>query len=186
MKNTNFLRELIKDFKKHAIQDDDTTVFAITKHSKSLYKKIYEETYTFSNVNDLDEIIYTIDADISVDDITRQKFYIVFQEIFLNIFEHAYRENYDKQEIIKNNKKFNNIYGKLHIKLYKNDKYFYIIIKDEGKGFDVSNVLKLENKINFKRYHRRGLLLLLNIVSGLFFENNGRCAHIYIRREDGN
>jgi len=182
---SNFLRELLRDFKKHVTQDDDTTVYAITKHLNN-YKKIYENIFTFSSKKDLDKFIFEIDTHLTLDNVIKQKFYLVFQEIFLNIFEHAYRQDYDKHEIIKNNQKFPDINGKIKVKIYENEEYFNIIINDNGRGFDVSKILKLENKNNFKRYHRRGLLVLLNIVSGLFFEDNGRCVNIYIRKENGN
>ena len=182
---SNFLRELLRDFKKHVTQDDDTTVYAITKHLNN-YKQIYENIFTFSSKKDLDKFIFEIDTHLTLDNVIKQKFYLVFQEIFLNIFEHAYRQDYDKHEIIKNNQKFPDINGKIKVKIYENEEYFNIIINDNGRGFDVSKILKLENKNNFKRYHRRGLLVLLNIVSGLFFEDNGRCVNIYIRKENGN
>jgi len=182
---SDFLREILKDFKQNAIQDDDTTVYAIIKQQNN-YEKIYEKSFFFSSKKDLDGIISEIDAKLNEDENTKQKFYLVFQEILLNIFEHAYRKNYDKQEIIQKNQDFSDIKGEIHIKICKNEEYFNIIIKDRGKGFDVTNILKLENKNNFKRFHRRGLLVLLNIVCGLFFEDNGRIVHIFIRRKNGN
>ncbi len=182
---TDFLREIIKDFKQNAIQDDDTTVYAIIKQQNN-YEIIYEKSFFFSSKKDLDNIIHEIDVKLNEDETTKQKFYLIFQEIFLNIFEHAYRKNYDKQEILQKNQDFSDIKGEIHIKICKNEEYFNIIIKDQGRGFDVTNILKLENRNNFKRFHRRGLLVLLNIVCGLFFEDNGRIVHTFIRRKNGN
>ena len=184
---SNFLREILKDFKKNAVQDDDTTVYAIiNQKNQTQYKKIFEYKFTFSSKEDLDKIILKLDNKLKVDELTKQKLYLIFQETFLNIFEHAYRENYNKHEIIENNKDFSKINGQIDIKINKNDQYLNIIIKDNGKGFDVSKILKHENKINFKKYHRRGLLILLNIVDGIFFDDNGRCVHIYLRSNHGN
>lgn len=182
---SDFLREIINDFKKNAIQDDDTTVYAILKQ-KYNYETLYENSFTFSSKKDLDNIINTIEKYIHTDEITKQKIYLTLQEILLNIYEHAYRTNYDKQKILEKNQDFTQINGKIYIKISQNSKYFNIIIKDDGRGFDVSKILRLENKHNFKRFHRRGLLLILNMVSGLFFEDNGRRVNIYIRKNNGN
>jgi len=178
-----FLRDLIRDFKHTAIQQDDITVFSINK-PPMMDEIVYSKEHIFKTKSDLDDIINGVDSLIKDSEIIKQKIFIILQELLLNVFEHAYRHNYDKQEIIKNEQEFDPIEGWLRLEVRKNKEFYYIIVEDRGKGFDITKILRLENQINFKRFHRRGLMLILNTISGLFFENGGRKVNVYIRREN--
>jgi len=184
VKESLFLRELLKDFKKHANQDDDVTIFFLTKE-QNFPETLFEKEIVFKEKRDLDDIITKIDETINDSSFIKQQIFLTLQEMFLNIMEHAYGK-LDKQSAIENEEEISIKGGWLKVSVMKNDLYYKIVIEDRGKGFDATEVLRSESEIDFKRYHKRGLLMLLNSVSGLFFENNGTKAHIYIRRANAN
>jgi anti-sigma regulatory factor (Ser/Thr protein kinase) len=182
LKQKHFLRELIRDFKRHATQEDDITMFCINK-APSGFKTIYDREMFFKTKYELDEIIEEIEEILRDKDLSKQKIFLCLQEIFTNVFEHAYREDINKEKI--NPKNLTPVQGWVKITLKQNDEFYYLIIEDNGKGFDVSSTIKIENEIDVDRLYKRGLFMLLNTVSGVFFENNGKKVNIFIRRDDG-
>jgi len=175
-----FLRDLIKDFKKHAIQDDDITAISFHKFPTDM-KLLYERECYFKDVEDLDRVILEINDLIPESERQKQKIIFALQEILLNIYEHAYRD-IDKQTLIIQGKKLTPIKGWAKITLKENENYYLINIADKGKGCNYTEILKMENKIDLDKFHGRGLVMLSNITSGVFFENNGRVVNIFIRR----
>jgi ribose 5-phosphate isomerase RpiB len=170
----NFLNEIIKDFNKNAIQEDDISIVFFRKDFDDL-KEIFYKSYKVSFEN-IDYIINEIDQ-IIVND----KLVFVLHELLLNSYEHVAISVKNKEQFLKKGKKIykEKVDVKVFIKILENNKYLVLHYCDSGEGFDISKLIDLEDR----RFHARGIKMIRKMSEGIFFNEKGNCVKIYLKKE---
>jgi serine/threonine-protein kinase RsbW len=62
------------------------------------------------------------------------------------------------------------------------DEKLCFIVKDQGKGFDFSNLPDPTAPENIEKENGRGIFLIKNLADDLVFDDNGRVVNIYFNR----
>jgi serine phosphatase RsbU (regulator of sigma subunit) len=147
-----FLNDIVKDFKKNAIQSDDTTIIYIKK-GKFKLKKIYEKEIKIASTHDIDEFLKSFNIEIP----KKEKIEFILQELLMNSYEHSFLKLKNlKNAFLKDNKleiEKNSNFIKVKISIYESDKLIKVHYTDEGKGFDI-DILK---KLSKNKLHGRGI-----------------------------
>jgi hypothetical protein len=172
-----FLNDILKDFKKHAIQSDDTTVIYVKKE-KFVFNKIYEKEIDISKEN-IDKFLKELDER----NITKkEKIEFVLHELLMNSYEHSLLEYKKlKDSILRDNEieieTKNNITANVFI--YENDEFIKIDYSDNGKGFNI-DILKTLSR---NKLHGRGIKMIKAIADGFFYNSKGNGAYIFFYKD---
>jgi serine phosphatase RsbU (regulator of sigma subunit) len=172
-----FLHDIVTDFKKHAIQSDDTTIIYVKKE-KFKFNKIYEKEVAISKEN-IDKFLKEFD---NFEIAKKEKVEFVLQELLMNSYEHSLLKlGKLKDAILKDNeikiKGENSIEAKIDI--YEDDKFIKIEYSDNGEGFNI-DILKTLSR---NKLHGRGIKMMKAITDGFFYNYKGNSVNIFIYKD---
>lgn len=184
IQHTKFLYNIINDFKHHVKKaDDDVTIIMLSKDTDT-YTPILKDHFLIQKenithfVDNLEEKLIPL----SLKPKLANKIVFIFNEMLLNVYEHAHLKlSDDKHRIIKNNQKidYNDTKQNVAIMLSQSSTHLKISIDDHGPGFDVGEIMKRKF---FDKYHGRGLQLVLKLSEGFFYSDKGNIVNIYLKR----
>ena len=138
--------------------------------------------------NDISAIPYVIDAIFSNASYLFKNDYFIrvgLQEILLNAIEHGNLNiSYDKKHDVLENGNYssflkerinNELYSKkkVDIKVFTNNEYLKIIVKDEGDGFDIDSIPDVNDPENLMRESGRGVLMAMNSFDEVNYNTTG-------------
>ena len=172
--NFIFLNDILRDYKKNAIQSDDTTIIYLKKE-KWEFKKLYSETIDIS-IDNINEFLRNFDSKIKVENIEKMSF--ILQELLMNSYEHsALKLQKLKNSVLRKDKidLENDTEIKAEINILENDLFVKLEYIDNGDGFDI-DVLKTLGK---DKFHGRGIKMIKSIADGFFYNPKGNGVNIY-------
>ena len=173
-KNNSFLKNLVKDFEKNAIQDDDISIIHYKKDK--INKKIFEIDGIIENKKNIDLLLEKIPNNLK----SYEKIIYILQELFMNTLEHGIYELHSKKEkiyidnLIAKNKNIS-----VQVSIFEKNDIIKIVYKENSKGFDV-NILKDLYKA---KYHGKGIKIIKFLSEGVFFNYKGNEIKIFIKEK---
>jgi hypothetical protein len=175
--NFVFLNDIIKDFKKHAIQSDDTTVIYLKKE-KFKFREIYKEKLEISKQN-INKFLKDFE---SIKVIKKEKIEFILQELLMNSYEHSSLQLRNlKDAILRDNKielaTKNSITA--NIIIYENDEFIKLDYSDNEEGFN----LDIFKTLSRDKLHGRGIKMIKSISDGCFYNLKGNGVNIFIRKD---
>jgi len=175
------LSDLIKDFKENIEEADDDTTIVFLKRDVDKYNIVLEEKVLLTQeniadfVNNLEFKINSLPLNVV------NKIVFALNELLINCYEHSVLKiSKNKHEIIQKDEKieYNGEDKFAKLLILKSEKCVIIDLADNGKGFDVSQILKSEW---FNKYHGRGIKMLKKLSDGIYYNQKGNRVKLYFR-----
>jgi FixJ family two-component response regulator len=175
------LSDLLKDFKTNVEEADDDMSIVYMRRDSSKYENIFHQDVLL-NEDNIQHVVDNLEPKIEIlPPRVKDKIIFALNELLINCYEHAVLKiSKNKHEIIQKDKKieYNGKDDFADLTILKSDKYAVIILKDNGSGFDVSQILKSEW---FNKYHGRGIKMLKKISDGMYYNEKGNHIKLYFK-----
>ena len=179
--NKYLLSHLLKDFHKNVQEADDDMSIVYFKKDIDKYEVIYDEDILLTQEN-VQNVVDNIENQILVlSDVVRDKVIFSLNELLINCYEHTVLKiSKNKHEIIQKDEKieYNGKDNFAKLIIYKTTEYVIVHLKDNGDGFDISDILKSEW---FNKYHGRGIKMLKKISDGIYYNQKGNHVKLYFK-----
>jgi len=180
-KNVYLLSDLLKDFKSNVQEADDDMSIVYMKKEKLEFKTLYEEEILLTQENIQNEVDTLENKILELPEVVRDKIIFSLNELLINCYEHTVLKiSKNKHEIIQKDEKieYNGKENFASLTILMSEKYAMVYLKDNGPGFDVSQILKSEW---FNKYHGRGIKMLKKLTDGMYYNVTGNHVKLYFK-----
>ncbi len=104
-----------------------------------------------SEINKLENLLFTLNEFYKIDRERFVNFHIAVSEALMNAIIHGNKESAEKR---------------VYVDIFEEENSIELIIKDEGTGFDVSDVPDPTKNSNLYKDHGRGIFIMKSLTDG--------------------
>jgi len=179
--NVYLLSDLLKDFKANVSEADDDMSIVYMKKEDLIFKTVYKKEILLTQENIKNEVDTLENKILELPQRIRDKIIFSLNELLINCYEHTVLKiSKNKHEIIQKDEKieYNGKENFASLTILVSNEYAMVYLKDNGQGFDVSQILKSEW---FNKYHGRGIKMLKKLTDGMYYNVTGNHVKLYFK-----